>query len=195
MTSPNSDKPNPPSTPRQGSASGAQAQLAPTVGEGADMSRSKEEQRKRFLARIDEPKKNWKFSLADIEERKFRKQYMKAFGECIAATSTQDSPWYVVPADDKENARLIVSQIVFDTLKGPRNELPQIERKARAGIAIDLQTAREMRTRSAPRCSRTPTFQYRFCRPIGSMSHPSAFTKARPYTDLRFGRFWMEPQM
>ena len=79
---------------------------------------SKEEQRKRFLARIDEPDKNWKFSLADIEERKFWKHYMKAYEECLSATSTSDSPWYVVPADDKENARLIVSQIVLDTFEG-----------------------------------------------------------------------------
>jgi len=77
---------------------------------------SKEEQRKRFLARIDEPEKNWKFSLADIEERKFWKHYMKAYEECLGATSTGDAPWYIVPADDKENARLIVSQIVLDTL-------------------------------------------------------------------------------
>jgi len=62
---------------------------------------SKEEQRKRFLARIDEPEKNWKFSLADIEERKFWKRYMKAYEECLRATSTNDAPWHVVPADDK----------------------------------------------------------------------------------------------
>jgi PPK2 family polyphosphate:nucleotide phosphotransferase len=79
---------------------------------------SKEEQRKRFLERIDEPEKNWKFSLGDVEERKFWKDYMKAYQECLAATSTSDSPWYVVPADDKENARLIVSRIVLDTLEG-----------------------------------------------------------------------------
>ena len=79
---------------------------------------SKEEQRKRFLQRIDEPEKNWKFSLADIEERKFWKDYMKAYEECLSATSTGDVPWYVVPADDKESARLIVSQIVLDTLEG-----------------------------------------------------------------------------
>ena len=79
---------------------------------------SEDEQRKRFLARIDEPDKNWKFSLADIEERKFWKQYMKAYEECLSATSTSDSPWYAVPADDKENARLIVSQIVLDTFEG-----------------------------------------------------------------------------
>lgn len=78
---------------------------------------SKEEQRRRFLQRIDEPEKNWKFSLADVEERRFWKDYMKAYEECLSATSTRDSPWYVVPADDKENARLIVSQIVLDTLE------------------------------------------------------------------------------
>ena len=78
---------------------------------------SKEEQRKRFLQRIDEPEKNWKFSLADIEERKFWKQYMKAYEQCLSATTTRDAPWYVVPADDKENARLIVSRIVLDTLE------------------------------------------------------------------------------
>ena len=97
---------------------------------------SKEEQRKRFLQRIDEPEKNWKFGLADIEERKFWKQYMKAYEECLGATSTRDAPWYVVPADDKENARLIVSQIVLDTLEGLENDLSQNERKAPAGIAV-----------------------------------------------------------
>jgi len=77
---------------------------------------SKDEQKKRFIERIDQPEKNWKFSLADIQERKFWKQYMSAYEECLTATSTDDSPWYVVPADDKQNARLIVSQIVVDTL-------------------------------------------------------------------------------
>jgi len=83
---------------------------------------SKDEQRKRFLARIDEPDKNWKFSLADIHERKFWNLYMQAYEDCLNATSTAHAPWYVVPADDKENARLIVSQIVLDVL----NELPMI---------------------------------------------------------------------
>jgi len=86
---------------------------------------SKEEQRKRFLARIDEPEKNWKFSLADIAERKFWKHYMKAYEECLSATSTREAPWYVVPADDKENARLIVSQIILDTLKGLQMSYPK----------------------------------------------------------------------
>ena len=86
---------------------------------------SKEEQCKRFLARIDEPEKNWKFSLADIEERKFWKHYMKAYEECLCATSTRDAPWYVVPADDKESARLIVSQIVLDTFDGLEMSYPK----------------------------------------------------------------------
>ncbi len=81
---------------------------------------SKDEQRKRFIERIDDPGKNWKFSLADLEERKLWKQYMKAYEQCLSATSTKVAPWYVVPADDKENARLIVSHIVcemFDRLQ------------------------------------------------------------------------------
>jgi len=101
---------------------------------------SKDEQRKRFLARIDEPEKNWKFSTADIEERKFWKHYMEAYEECLSATSTSDSPWYVVPADDKENARLIVSHIVLDafdelkmsypeTSEARRHELQAIRKK------------------------------------------------------------------
>jgi len=92
---------------------------------------SKEEQRKRFLQRIDEPEKNWKFSLADIEERKFWKQYMMAYEECLSATSTRDAPWYVVPADDKENARLIISQIVLDNLEGLKFTYPKTNAKRR----------------------------------------------------------------
>ncbi|MDR3421601.1 MAG: polyphosphate kinase 2 family protein [Xanthobacteraceae bacterium] len=86
---------------------------------------SKEEQRRRFLARIDEPEKNWKFSTADVAERKYWKQYMKAYEKCLAATTTRDSLWYVVPADDKENARLIVSRIVLDTLEQLKMTYPK----------------------------------------------------------------------
>jgi len=100
---------------------------------------SKEEQRKRFLARIDEPEKNWKFSTADIEERKFWKHYMEAYEECLSATSTSDSPWYVVPADDKENARLIVSQIVLHTL----DELEMSYPKTSEGRRLELLTIRK----------------------------------------------------
>jgi len=88
---------------------------------------SEEEQRKRFLDRIDEPKKNWKFSLADIEERKFWKEYMQAYEACLSATSTKVAPWYVVPADDKESARLIISRIILDTFKALKMSYPETD--------------------------------------------------------------------
>ena len=77
---------------------------------------SKEEQRKRFLQRIDQPDKNWKFSTADITERGFWDEYISAYEHCLQATSTEEAPWYVVPADDKKNARLIVSRILLDAM-------------------------------------------------------------------------------
>ena len=92
---------------------------------------SRGEQRKRFLVRIDEPDKNWKFSTADIHERKYWKHYMKAYEDCLRATSTHHAPWYVVPADDKENARLIVSQIVLDALAGLQMAYPNTTAKRR----------------------------------------------------------------
>ena len=101
---------------------------------------SKDEQRKRFLARIDAPEKNWKLSLADIHERKFWKDYVKAYEECLSATSTHHAPWYVVPADDKEDARLIVSQIVLDALRGLKPSYPATTQKHRA----ELKSIREM---------------------------------------------------
>jgi len=91
---------------------------------------SKEEQRKRFLERIDDPDKNWKFATADIEERKYWDDYMLAYEACLSATSSKNSPWYIVPADDKENARLIVSEVIVETLKSMRMEYP-IQDKAR----------------------------------------------------------------
>jgi len=92
---------------------------------------SKEEQAKRFLERIDEPDKNWKFSRADIRERKQWNHYMQAYEACLHATSTADSPWYVVPADDKKNARLIISQIILDTLKQIRMSYPKVGKARR----------------------------------------------------------------
>lgn len=88
---------------------------------------SEEEQRKRFLDRIDEPDKNWKFSLDDITERKFWSQYMQAYEACLSATSTKIAPWYVVPADDKENARLIISEIILDTFKSLEMHYPETD--------------------------------------------------------------------
>ena len=95
---------------------------------------SQEEQRKRFLARIDEPRKNWKFSLADIHERKYWKDYVKAYQDCLHATSTDDAPWFVVPADDKPNARLIVSRIVVDALEDMKLTPPKTTAKRRAEL-------------------------------------------------------------
>jgi PPK2 family polyphosphate:nucleotide phosphotransferase len=92
---------------------------------------SKDEQRKRFLERIDEPDKNWKFSLADIHERKYWKDYMRAYEDCLNATSTHHAHWYVVPADDKENARLIVSQVLLDTLNDLKMAYPKTTPKRR----------------------------------------------------------------
>ena len=95
---------------------------------------SPEEQRKRFLARIDEPEKNWKFSMADIHERKYWKQYMEAYEACLHATSTHHAPWYVVPADDKDNARLIVSRIVLDALGDLKMAYPKTTAKRHAEL-------------------------------------------------------------
>jgi PPK2 family polyphosphate:nucleotide phosphotransferase len=92
---------------------------------------SKEEQRKRFLARIDEPEKNWKFSMADIEERQFWTQYMAVYEACLSATSTAIAPWHVVPADDKKNARLIISQIILDTFTALKMSYPVVSEKRR----------------------------------------------------------------
>jgi len=86
---------------------------------------SKEEQRKRFLARIDEPDKNWKFSSADIEERKYWDDYMEAYAKCLSETSSEHAPWYVVPADDKQNTRLIVSQVILETIEELKMSYPE----------------------------------------------------------------------
>jgi PPK2 family polyphosphate:nucleotide phosphotransferase len=104
---------------------------------------SKDEQRKRFLARIDEPEKNWKFSTSDIHERKYWKQYMKAYEECLHATSTHYTPWFAVPADDKENARLIVSQIVLDALEELKMAYPKTTEKRR----VELQSIKKLLTK------------------------------------------------
>ena len=101
---------------------------------------SKEEQRKRFLARIDEPEKNWKFSLADIAERKFWKHYRKAYEECLGATSTKDAPWSVVPADDKENARLIISEIILDVFGKLKMSYPRTNAKRRRELLLIRKT-------------------------------------------------------
>jgi len=86
---------------------------------------SKAEQRQRLLARLDSPEKNWKFSEGDLVERALWSEYMRAYEDCIAATTTDDAPWYVVPADDKENARLIVAQVLVDTMSRLKMRYPE----------------------------------------------------------------------
>ena len=95
---------------------------------------SKDEQRRRLLKRIDVPDKNWKFSLADVKERRFWDDYMDAYERCLGATSTKAAPWHVVPADDKPNARLIVSRIVIEALKGLDMSYPAVSRARRAEL-------------------------------------------------------------
>jgi len=85
---------------------------------------SKDEQRERFLDRIDTPEKNWKFSAADLAERARWDDYTRAYEACLAATSTAIAPWYVIPADDKRNARLIMSRVILDTLDSLHMEFP-----------------------------------------------------------------------
>ncbi len=96
---------------------------------------SKEEQRKRFLDRIDVPEKNWKINAADVQERKFWKAYQTAYEECLEATTTTLAPWYVVPSDDKENARLIISQVLLDTLEGLKLAYPKTSPARRKELA------------------------------------------------------------
>jgi polyphosphate kinase 2 (PPK2 family) len=86
------------------------------------------------LSRIATPSKNWKFSAADIAERQYWKQYMKAYEKCLNATSTAEAPWYIVPADDKQNARLIVSRILLDTLEELRLSFPQSNARRRGEL-------------------------------------------------------------
>jgi len=101
---------------------------------------SKDEQRKRFIDRIDEPEKNWKFSIADMHERDYWDQYMEAYEQCLTATSTKDAPWFVVPADDKHNARLIVSQIVLDALEDLKMAYPKVSAERK----LELKTIRKL---------------------------------------------------
>lgn len=92
---------------------------------------SKEEQRKRFLARIDEPEKNWKFNRGDIEQREYWNDYMGAYEACLEGTSTRHSPWFIVPADDKQNTRLIISEIILHTLRKLKMKYPVLDEKRR----------------------------------------------------------------
>jgi len=99
-----------------------------------------EEQRQRFLKRIDQPAKNWKFSADDVRERGFWKQYTTAYEACLSATSTRTAPWYVVPADDKETAQLIVSHVILRTLRDLKLAYPKLVPERRQ----ELEAARKL---------------------------------------------------
>jgi len=101
---------------------------------------SKDEQRQRFLSRIDDAEKNWKLSMSDIHEREYWKGYQEAYEDCLQATTTHHAPWYVVPADDKENARLIVSQILLDAMAALKMDYPTTTEARRA----ELQSIRKL---------------------------------------------------
>jgi len=96
---------------------------------------SKEEQAKRLIERIDKPDKNWKFQSGDVEERKHWKQYRKAYEACLAATSTGDAPWHVVPADDKLTARLLVSEIILEAMEDLDMSLPPLTEERKQELA------------------------------------------------------------
>lgn len=97
---------------------------------------SQDEQKKRLLSRIEEPSKNWKMSVADIKERGYWKKYMQANEECIKATSTDETPWYVIPADDKENARLIVSNILLNSLNDLDLAYPKLTKEHQKELQV-----------------------------------------------------------
>jgi PPK2 family polyphosphate:nucleotide phosphotransferase len=99
---------------------------------------SREEQRQRFIARIDDPDKHWKFNLADITQRAAWDEYMKAYEACIGATSTHDAPWHIIPADDKKNARLIISHTIVEALASLKLSYPSVSAQQRK----TLQTVR-----------------------------------------------------
>jgi len=92
---------------------------------------SKSEQKRRFLARLDETDKNWKFSGADLKERAYWDDYMEAYEEMIRATATEHAPWYVVPANDKKFARLVVAAAIIETLDSLGLEFPKVTAEQR----------------------------------------------------------------
>jgi PPK2 family polyphosphate:nucleotide phosphotransferase len=100
---------------------------------------SKEEQKKRFLKRIEDQAKNWKFSSDDIEERKFWDEYQKAYQEAISATSKKNSPWYIIPADKKWFARLAVSEIIVREMKKLKPDYPKLNEEQ----LLDLEKSKQ----------------------------------------------------
>jgi polyphosphate kinase 2 (PPK2 family) len=108
---------------------------------------SKEEQRQRFLARIDEPGKRWKFSLKDVGERALWDRYLEAYEDAIRNTATEDAPWFVVPADHKWFTRLVVARAMVEALKAIDPKYPKVEGAALA----DLEKARAALLAESPK--------------------------------------------
>jgi polyphosphate kinase 2 (PPK2 family) len=92
---------------------------------------SRAEQKRRFLARLDEPEKNWKFSEADVRERKHWDEYMQAYEDMIRHTATPEAPWYVVPADHKWFTHIVVSSVIIETLESLNLSLPKVDKERR----------------------------------------------------------------
>ena len=101
---------------------------------------SKEEQRERFLARLDQPEKNWKFAAADVQERQHWDDYMKAYEKMIEATTSDEAPWFVIPADHKWFTRLAVADVIVETLEGLDLHFPEVSEAQRQ----ELQRARAL---------------------------------------------------
>ena len=101
---------------------------------------SKEEQKKRFLARLEEPEKNWKFQAGDVKERALWDEYQRAYEDMLGATSTNYAPWHVIPADHKWFARLAVADIIIDTLRSMKLHYPKISKETRAGLEAAKQS-------------------------------------------------------
>ncbi len=95
---------------------------------------SKDEQKKRFLDRINDPTKNWKFSASDVKERAYWNDYMNAYEDAIKNTSTKEAPWYVIPADKKWFSRYLISEIIVQTLEDLKLEYPVLEDSAKASL-------------------------------------------------------------
>src|SRR5262245_6186296 len=114
---------------------------------------SKKEQRKRFLERLDEPEKNWKFSTADVHEREHFDDYIDAYEDLIRHTSTKESPWYVIPADNKWFTRLVVASVVIDALESIKPSFPKLDGEklrelntARAALEAEPQKGKQKKS-------------------------------------------------
>ncbi|MEO8501996.1 MAG: polyphosphate kinase 2 family protein [Vicinamibacteria bacterium] len=95
---------------------------------------SRDEQKRRFLARLEEPEKNWKFQAGDVKERALWDEYQRAYEDMLGATSTTYAPWHVIPADHKWFARLAVADILIDTLRSMKLHYPKLSKETRAGL-------------------------------------------------------------